>query len=161
MTTISCSRRDCVWCCIGERACLNPSVVIDENGCVSFYSVLNMQGYQDKFWMAVKKEDGRLYRVEKMGKRLEHRGRVFYTLEQTSERESFLVTDAVTGAECGTFGWIKGHWDKFLSAAARYPDVMQYPLMEDEEPEEEETPVVSSEEFTGILDSLKQMYGGG
>lgn len=141
--------------------CLNPLVKIGEAGCENYDTIFDYPEYQETFYAAVKGKDGRLYRVQKMGKRLEHRGRVFYTIEQTDERESFLVTDAVTGAECGTFGWIKKHWDKFLSAAARYPDVMQYPLMDGEEQEEEETSVVSSEEFTGILDSLKQMYGGG
>jgi hypothetical protein len=140
--------------------CLNPLVKIGEAGCEDYDTIFDYPEYQETFYAAVKAKDGRLYRVQKMGKRLEHRGRVFYTVEQTDERESFLVTDAVTGAECGTFGWIKKHWDKFMSAAARYPDVMQYPLMDGEE-QEEQPPVVSSEEFTGILDSLKQMYGGG
>lgn len=140
--------------------CLNPLVKIGEAGCENYDTIFDYPEYQETFYAAVKAKDGRLYRVQKMGKRLEHRGRVFYTIEQTDERESFLVTDGITGAECGTFGRIKKHWDKFLSAAARYPDVMQYPLMDGEE-QEEQPPVVSSEEFTGILDSLKQMYGGG
>lgn len=140
--------------------CLNPLVKIGEAGCEDYDTIFGYPEYQETFWAAVKAKDGRLYRVEKMGKRLEHKGRVFYTIEQANERETFLVTDALTGAECGTFRWIKGHWDSFLSAAARYPDVMQYPVMDDEE-QEEQPPVVSSEEFTGILDSLKQMYGGG
>lgn len=161
MTNILCRRHDCVWCDPDEHVCLNPLIAINEDGCENYDTIFERPEYQESFWMAVKKEDGRLYRVEKMGKRLEHRGRVFYTVEQTDERESFIVTDGITGAEVGTFGRVKKHWDKFLSAAARYPDVMQYPLMDGEEQEEEKKPVVSSEEFTGILDSLKQMYGGG
>lgn len=170
MTNISCSRRDCVWCCIGERACLNPSVVIDENGCVSFYSVQNLQGYQEKFWMAKRIKNDPFFRIEAQGKKIEYRGRVFYTVEQTDERGAFIVTDGMTGAECGTFAYVKKNWDRYLAAVEKLPDVMTYPAAAvvggklipiDDEPEEDEPSVVSSEEFTGILDSLKQMYGGG
>lgn len=136
---------------------------------MSFCSVLNMQDYQEKFYMAKGIKGKTVYRVEAQGKKIEYRGRVFYTVEQTDERESFIVTDAITGADCGTFAWVKERFDKFLAAVAKYPDVMSYPpavivdgklIPIDEEQEEEEKPVVSSAEFTGLLDSLKQMYGG-
>lgn len=169
MTKICCSRRDCVWCDPDEGICLETLVRMTEDGCQSYDTIFERPEYQEVFWIAVGSK-GAMFRVERMGKRIEYRGRVFYTIEQTDERESFIVTDAITGAEVGTFAHVKKRWDAFLAAASWYPDVMSYPPAEivdgkcipvTDEPEEEEKPVVSSAEFTGILDSLKKLYGGG
>lgn len=169
MTKIWCNRRDCVWCDPDEGICLETLVRMTEDGCQSYDTIFERPEYQEVFWIAVRTKDA-MFRVERIGKKIEYRGRVFYTIEQTDERESFIVTDGITGAEVGTFGRVKKHWDAFLAAASRYPDVMSYPQAEivdgkcipvTDEPEEEEKPVVSSAEFTGILDSLKKLYGGG
>jgi hypothetical protein len=170
MTKIWCNRRDCVWCDPDEGICLETLVRMTEDGCQSYDTIFERPEYQEVFWIAVGGKGKAMFRVERMGKRIEYRGRVFYTVEQTDERESFIVTDGITGAEVGTFGWVKKHWDAFLAAASRYPDVMSYPPAEivdgkcipvTDEPEEEKTLVLSSREFTGLLDSLKKLYGGG
>lgn len=163
MTIISCNRRDCVWCLCGENACVNTSVRITADGCQDYDTVLERADYHETFWIAVKRADGQVYRAERMGKRIEYKGRVFYTVEQTDERGAFIVTDAITGAEVGTFGRVKKMWKAFLAAAARYPDVMSYPELfsDGEQEQEEKPPVISNAEFTGILDDLKKMYGGG
>lgn len=160
MTNILCRRHDCVWCDPDEHVCLNTLIAVNERGCEDYDTIFEYPEYQEKFWAAFKDKDGKIYRREMMGKRIEHRGRVFYTIEQTGERESFLVTDAVTGAEVGTFGWVKKHWDAFLTVAAALPDVMSYPGLYNERDAEE--PVVKiSEESAGLLDALREMYGGG
>lgn len=172
MTKIWCNRRDCVWCDPDEGICLETLVRMTEDGCQSYDTIFERPEYQEVFWIAVGGKGKAMFRVERMGKKIEYRGRVFYTIEQTDERESFIVTDGITGAEVGTFAHLKKRWDAFLAAASRYPDVMSYPQAEivngkvipvvgADEPEEEEKPVVSSAEFTGILDSLKKLYGGG
>lgn len=168
MTKILCRRHDCVWCDPDEHVCLNTLIAINENGCEDYDTIFERPEYQETFWIAVGSKDA-MFRVERMGKKIEYRGRVFYTTEQVNERESFIVTDGITGAEVGTFARVKKRWDAFLAAASRYPDVMSYPQAEivdgkcipvTDEPEEEKTLVVSSAEFTGILDSLKKLYGG-
>lgn len=171
MTSILCKRRDCFWRDSDDGMCMRMYVEVSEDGCEDYDCIYNHPEYQEKFWIACPGEPKPMYRVEKMGKKIEYRGRVFYTTEQTSHEESFLVTDGITGAACGTFARVKKNFDKFLEVAEKYPDVMTYPAAAvvggklipiDDAPEEEAEPVVrSSAEFTGLLDSLKQMYGGG
>lgn len=170
MTNILCRRHDCMFCDPEEHVCLNTMVEITEDGCEDYDTIFEYPEYQEKFWIVVCRDGEPVCRVEKMGKKIEYKGRVFYTVEQVNERESFIVTDGITGADCGTFAIVKKKWDAFLAKAAEYPDVMSYPpgdvvgdmvIPITDDPEEEETPVVSSAEFTGILDSLKKLYGGG
>lgn len=170
MTKILCRRHDCVWCDPDEHVCLNTLIAVNESGCENYDTIFESPEYQETFWIAVCGKDKTMFRVERMGKKIEYRGRVFYTIEQVSDRDSFIVTDGITGAEVGTFGCVKRRWGAFLAAASRYPDVMSYPpavivdgkcVPVTDEPEEVEKPVVSSAEFTGILDSLKKLYGGG
>lgn len=170
MTNILCRRHDCVWCDPDEHVCLNTLIAVNEDGCEDYDTIFDLPEYREKFWIAVGGGDKPMYRVEKMGKKIEYQGRVFYTTEQVDERGSYLVTDGITGAGCGTFARVKKKWDAILAKAAEYPDVMTYPAAAvvggklipiGEEPEQDEMPsVVSSAEFTGLLDSLKQMYGG-
>ena len=170
MTDILCKRRDCQWCDAADGACTRYSVEISEDGCEDYDTIFNLPEYQETFWIAVGGGDKPMYRVEKTGKEIEYQGRVFYTTEQVDERESFLVTDGITGALCGTFARVKAGFVKFLVKAAEYPDVMSYPEAQIiggkcipvvGAPEEEKPPVVSTAEFTGILDELRRMYGGG
>ena len=169
MTNIYCSCRDCLWRDSDDGMCMRMEVEVSEDGCLDYSCILYHPEYQEKFWIACGDREKPTHRVEKTGKKIEYRGRVFYTTEQVNHRENFKVTDAITGADCGTFTRVKNNFDKFLAKAAEYPDVMSYPpavlvdgrLIPIGEEQEEQPTVVSSEEFTGILDSLKQMYGGG
>lgn len=169
MTNILCRRHDCVWCDPDEGVCLNTLVEVSEDGCHGYDSIFEYPEYQETFYIAACVDGVPMYRVERMGKRIEYKGRVFYTTEKTDERESFLVTDGITGAGVGTFAHVKKKWDAFLAKAAEYPDVMSYPEAQIiggkyipvvGTPEEEAPPVVSTAEFTGILDELRRMYGG-
>ncbi len=158
MTKILCRRHDCAWCDPDERVCLNTLIAVNEDGCEDYDTIFERPEYQESFWVCVCVDGVPKYRAERMGKRIEYNGRVFYTVEQTNERETFVVTDGITGAEVGTFARVKKDWDKFIAKAAEYPDVMSYPEYIVEQ--DEEKPVMSSEEFGGLLDVLKRMYGG-
>lgn len=173
MTRISCKRRDCVWCDPDEGVCLEIAVEIGEGGCLTYEAILDSPEYQEPFWVAIKsgKKTGKstVYRVQKRGKKIECRGRVFYTTEKTDERGSFVVTDAITGCEVGSFAYLKKRWDAFLALVEVYPDVMSYPAAElvggkcvpiGEDEIQDETPMITPAEFSGILDELKNMYGG-
>lgn len=170
MTNILCKRPDCQWCDADDGTCTRYSVEISKYGCEDYATIFDLPEYQEKFWIAVGGGDKPFRRIEKTGKKIEYRGRVFYTTEQVDEMESFEVTDGITGASCGTFSHVKALWGKFLAEAAKYPDVMSYPeasiicgkcvpVVGADEPDEEK-PVMSSEEFGGMLDDLKRMYGG-
>ena len=169
MTKILCRRHDCIWCDRADGYCLNTLVEISEDGCLGYDSIFDYPEYQETYYATICVDSVPMYRVEEMGKRIEYRGRVFYITEQVDEDDTFVVTDAVTGSDCGTFGWVKKHWDAFLERAAEYPDVMSYQEAQiiggkcipiSDEPAEEVKPVMTASEFGGLLEDLKKMYGG-
>ena len=134
MTYVTCEHTDCVHCNTKDFHCEKECVLFSEEydeGCSEYESYLDGDDYSEKYFICVRTKDGKSAKaVKPRGKRIEYKGRVFFTSERVSDDEGYGITDAETGLHVGTFALLEDRFDRILERAEKYPKVESLPLAE-------------------------------
>ena len=131
MTTIYCCNTDCKHYDPKSFTCTKRLVTVGEDysyGCDDYESYLDSKEYNDKYFIAVKANDGRIAKAVRYGKKIEYNGMVFFTGSRVTEDGDFNVTEKCTGYNAGSFSKLADRWDKLIEIIKRTPDVESYPL---------------------------------
>ena len=130
MTIIYCQNEDCKYCDPDLFICTRNIVSVGEFfecGCEEYESYLDSEEYREKYFIAVKVGEV-LAKAVKYGKKIELKGRVFYTQDRAKEFGENRITDKRTGYSVGTVKRLDDLWDKYLETEKTLPDVESYPL---------------------------------
>ena len=133
MTSVRCTNTGCKHCNVSDNTCQKQAITIGDDfvsGCSEFDPYNNDEEYNKKYYKCVRTKSGELAKAESYGKRIEYKGRVFYTSDRITEDGDYELTDAETGYRAGIFGKIEQRFDKICEMAKRIPSVESLPLAE-------------------------------
>lgn len=133
MTYVLCRNTDCKHCNVSDHTCQKQAITIGDDfdsGCSELDPYYNDEEYNEKYYKCVRTKSGELAKAESYGKRIEYKGRVFYTFDRITEDGDYKLTDAETGYGVGIFEEIGQRFDKICEMTKRIPDVKSLPLAE-------------------------------
>lgn len=133
MTFVKCTNTDCKHCNVKDNTCKKQVITIGEDfdcGCSDLDPYYNSDEYGEKYYKCVKTENGEHAKAEFYGKRIEYKGRAFYTFDRITEDDDYRLTDGDTGYYVGTFAQLEQRFDKICEIAKSIPNVESLPLAE-------------------------------
>ena len=135
MPLVQCQHTDCIYCDInGDFECKATTVIIGgewDEGCSGYTDYRDQPDYQNEYWIAIKTKSKESAKAKKYrGKRIEYKGRVFYTSDRLEYAPCCLITDAETGVNCGPYALLEDRFDQICERAAKYPKVETLPEAE-------------------------------
>ena len=130
MPTIWCYNEHCIHC--KNDNCIANVVEVNEDGeCDTFENYLDTEEYRQKFYIAVKTENGICAKAVKYGKKLDINGVTFYTQSPPNESEEYIrITHGRTGYRCLTVSAVKAKFDLFIKRQEQVQSVHELPLAE-------------------------------
>lgn len=133
MPLVQCQNTDCIHCDVGgDFECKAPDITIGEywdEGCSGYADYRNQPDFQDEYWITVKTKSGKIGKAKCRGKRIEYKGRVFYTAYRLED--SFCcITDEETGLSCGAYALLEDRFDQICKQAKKLPKVETLPEAE-------------------------------
>lgn len=135
--TCECDDVDCEDCYYnkgGYCTCEDKDRETVDNDCNKYISEFDPKinpDYRNEYWIACRSiYPKKLNKVRKkrQGKRIEYKGRVFYTQNGDASDQYIYVTDGKTGYACGSMADVKRRWDKMLALFDKTGDVMDLPI---------------------------------
>ena len=133
MTYVFCGNTDCKHCNVSDHSCQKQVIAVGEEfdcGCRELDPYYNTEEYGEKYYKCVKTESGELAKAEHYGKRIEYKGRVFYTFDRITEDGDYRLTDGDTGYYACTFAQLEQRFDIICEKAKSTPDVKSLPLVD-------------------------------
>lgn len=135
MIEVSCINHDCRFCDVNAGECRCPYLEIDDDlTCESFKEITDEVWGKEpiQFWIAVT-QDGEPRRKLVRGRKVTVCGEVFYTtFDLRYEDKNILLTDPRTGYLLASPEVVEKKIEKVREAREKIPDVMTYPIKEDE-----------------------------
>lgn len=134
MPLVQCQHTDCIHCDLKNNfKCKAYIITIGEEwdeGCSGYEDYRDQPDYQNEYWIAVKTKSGEAAKAKVYhGKRIEYKGRVFYTSDRL-DYKCCLFTDAETGYGCGAYASLGDRFDRICEQAAKLPKVETLPEAE-------------------------------
>lgn len=133
MPLVQCQHTDCVNCDIGGNfACKADAIIISDDwceGCSGYADYRDQPDFQDEYWITVRTKSGRIGKAKHRGKRIEYKGRAFYTAHRLED--SFCcITDEETGLSCGAYAMLEERFDQICEQAKKITKVETLPEAE-------------------------------
>lgn len=135
MPLVICQNTSCIFCDLNNNfECKAAAITISEEwdeGCSGYEDYRNQPEYQNEYWIAVKTKSREPAKAKGYhGRRIEYKGRVFYTSDRLEDAPYCLITDAETGVNCGPYVLLEDRFDRICELTAKYPKVETLPLAE-------------------------------
>lgn len=131
MPLVQCQHTDCIHCDLNDDfKCKATAIIIESEwykGCSAYEDYRDHPDYQNVYLIAITTKSGepaKSYRYR--GKRIEYKGRVFYTSDRLDDKNC-SITDAETGRGCGPYVLLEDHFDQICEQAKQYPKVETLP----------------------------------
>lgn len=133
MTFVYCTNYDCKYCRVTDSQCTKTSIFVGDGfdcGCSDLDPYYNSAEYGEKYYKCVRTQAGELAKAESYGKRIEYKGRMFYTFDRITDDGDYRLTDGETGYYACTFAELEQRFDKLCEKAKSIPNVESLPLAE-------------------------------
>lgn len=133
MTFVTCENLDCIHCDATDYHCTKTYIRVGDGfdcGCNDLEPYYNSPDYGEKYHKCVKTKSGEIGKCVCYGKRIEYRGRVFFTSERVTEDGYYILTDAETGYNSGIYSKLEQRFDALCEKAKSIPNVESLPLAE-------------------------------
>lgn len=133
MTSVRCTNTDCKHCNVSDCTCQKQLITVGDGfdcGCYDLDPYYNSKEYGEKYYKCVKTKTGEPAKAESYGKRIEYKGRAFYTFDRITEDGDYRLTDGDTGYYACTFAQLEQRFDIICEKAKSIPNVEQLPLAE-------------------------------
>lgn len=135
MIEVLCRNDNCSYCDVNTGHCWCPYIEIgDDLICESFEELTDDVWGEEpiQFWIAVR-QDGEPHRRLVRGRKVTVCGEVFYTtFDLRYKDKNILLTDPRTGCLLASPGVVKKNIEAVRKRREEVPDVMTYPVKEDE-----------------------------
>lgn len=135
MPLVQCQHINCIYCDVNnDFECKAPAITIGDDWdvqCSAYENYQDTDEYRNEFFIAVETKNGESARVKVYcGKRIEYKGRMFYTYGRTDNPDSCFLTDAETGRGVGSYSLLLERFDRICEQAAKHPKVETLPEAE-------------------------------
>lgn len=135
MIEVLCRNDNCCYCDVNRGECGNPYIEIgDDLTCESFEELTDdMWGKEPiQFWIAVT-QDGEIRRKLVRGRKVTVCGEDFYTtFDLRYKDKNIVLTDPRTGCLLASPEVVEKKIEKVRESREKVPDVMTYPIKEEE-----------------------------
>lgn len=131
MLKVYCSNSDCTGydcgLCNREYICIGNN---EEEICEQYENYLTTGKYEHEYYISVKTKDGTIAKGLKKGMKIEYNGFIFFTQSDYRHPQDFVVTEKISGYNCGYFERLKEpeRWEQFLKLVKNIKNVEDYPL---------------------------------
>ena len=118
---------------VADFHCTKLSIFVGDGfdcGCRDLDPYYNSAEYGEKYYKCVKTKNGELGKCVSYGKRIEYRGRVFYTFDRITDYGEYRLTDAETGYYVCMHNQLEQRFDAICEKAKSIPNVESLPLAE-------------------------------
>lgn len=133
MPLVRCQHIGCIHCDLKNNSkCKAHIITLGDNwdeGCNAYEDYRDQPDYQNEYWVAVKTKSGETGKVKHCGKRIEYKGRAFYTAHRLDDNFC-RITDAETGLDCGAYVLLEDCFESICEQAAKFPKVETLPEAE-------------------------------
>lgn len=132
MTKVYCSMSECVF--NKSMVCQAKSIEFIEGACFNYKEYTKLPEYKNVFWIAIKDENGKPWRVKRRGYKKEYKGLVLYTSEDVRTKKGMneaFFTEEFTGYSIGTLSNLNDA-EKFKQVKKKMAEsesVMTLPVM--------------------------------
>ena len=135
MPLVQCQHINCIYCDVNnDFECKAPAITIGDDWdvqCSAYENYQDTDEYRNEFNIAVETKNGESARVKLYGgKRIEYKGRTFYTYSRMDNPDTCFLTDAETGRKVGAYSKLPERFDQICELAKTYPKVETLPLAE-------------------------------
>ena len=90
-----------------------------EGECETYENYANEPAYREHFWLRLHDVDGTEVKIPLCGKRIEYRGRIFYTRDRLRKDGRYEVVDGVTGIAIGLYRDLEERFQDLLDFEKR------------------------------------------
>lgn len=135
MIEVLCRNDNCIYCDVNTGHCWCPYIEIGDDLTCDSFEELTDEVWGDEpiqFWIAVT-QDGEPHRKLVRGRKVTVCGEVFYTtFDLRYKDKNIVLTDPRTGYLLASPEVVEKNIEKVREAREKVPDVMTYPVKEDE-----------------------------
>lgn len=85
-----------------------------EEACQTYENYANAPEYRETFWLRRQDDDSTEMKIALNGKRVEYKGRIFYTRDKVRKDGNYDVVDGATGICIGTYADLEERYDDLL-----------------------------------------------
>lgn len=130
MKLVSCENTCCIYCDTSDNHCTKDIITVGEdydNGCGDYEPYYNSAEYGHRYYICVKTIKKELAKAVRYGKRIEYKGRVFYTSDRVTERGEYQLTDEETGYGVGMYATLEDRFEKLCDMTKNLQNVQTLP----------------------------------